>query len=114
MAKKQKRAFRCDHCKSSKRFKNAMQLARHFSEHPDHRNHRQQVQFEYSQSVRDKNGRTRKCLFDKEEGILPTVSVGRRESGKKMKVVRSMRFCTGCGTARRATYRYCGGCGGKL
>jgi hypothetical protein len=114
MAKKQKRAFRCDHCKSSKRFKNAMQLARHFSDNPDHRNHRQQVQFEYSQSVRDKRGRKRNGLFSETTTALPTVAVDLRGRSGKMKAVRTMKHCTDCGAQRKATHRFCGGCGEKL
>lgn len=111
---KRKRTFRCDTCKS-RRFKNALMLARHFKKHPSHRNHRQERQFKYSQRVRDERGRSRKGLFGKTVTTLPTVRVDlRKRSGSRMKVVRVMKFCTDCGSTRKATHRYCGGCGGRL
>jgi len=101
--KKDKRVFKCDKC-PSRRFKNAMQLAKHFKSNPTHRNHRQQVQFEYTQKYKNKGARS--TVYDH----LPTVSRSTRTSASRVTV----KFCTQCGMGRKPAHAYCGGCGSKL
>lgn len=104
-----KRKFICDEC-PNKKFVNTRLLATHFKKYPEHRNHRQQVQFEYSQAIRDKAGRVRPGIFKSPQDVLPMVKATR------MKRVRTalMKFCTGCGNRTLPSYTYCGGCGIKL
>ena len=104
MARNKKKTFKCDNCRV--KLKSSYDTARHFKKHPSHRNHRQQIQWEYSQgAIQERGGPVRKGIFD---GDLPTVKSG------KMRVVRAQKFCTGCGNQRRANHNFCGGCGERL
>jgi predicted amidophosphoribosyltransferase len=112
MAKKkpQKKTFKCDRCYV--KLKSAMETSVHFKKFPSHRNHRQQIQFDYSQknrSLRVASGEaTRASINDVATiGALPTIQ-------RRMQTVRSGKFCTECGMARKTIHRYCGGCGLKL
>lgn len=110
--------FRCEKCGN---LGSAAASAAHFQEHPSHRTERQQKDFEQNQALRDKTKGRRKAKRRKKAkrrnkglhpiGELPTVDLRRRG---RMKVVRTMKFCTDCGSQRKATHSFCGGCGERL
>jgi hypothetical protein len=112
--------FACEKCGD---MGSAATSAKHFQEHPSHRTERQQKDYESNQALREKkrSGVKRRSYKQKKAyrrrklhkiGDLPTVKVDVR--GRRMKAVRTMKHCTDCGTQRKATHRYCGGCGEKL
>jgi hypothetical protein len=105
VAKKQSRTFKCDEC-PRKKFSCAMNLSEHFNDYPKHRNHRQQIQFDYSQSVRA-------ARIDSGE-IQGRGSVNGLPTTKRIAAVRQVfKFCTQCGVRAKATHNFCGGCGVK-
>jgi hypothetical protein len=106
VAKKRKKTFKCDEC-PRKKFTCAMDLSAHFKENPKHRNHRQHIQFEYSQSVRAERLETGE--------IQPRRSVNGLPTTKRVQATRiTNKFCTQCGVRSKAAHNFCGCCGVKL
>lgn len=99
MARK-KPTFKCYQCK--KNLGSAASSFSHFRKNPAHRNARQQKDYKQNMSLKHRK-KLRKI------GTLPTV-----QRGGRMKAVRSMKYCTDCGSQRKATHRFCGGCGQRL
>jgi hypothetical protein len=105
MAKKHRKTFNCDEC-PRKRFTCAMELSAHFKDYPQHRNHRQQIQFDYSQSVRAERLDSGEIKARKSVNGLPTTK-------RTVAVRQTLKFCTHCGVRAKATHNFCGGCGEK-
>ena len=102
-----KPTFKCYKCK--KNLKSAAQSFAHFGKYPTHRNEKQQKDFKANRAlarIRKAERSTARRAYGTD--VLPTVK------RRGMRVVRTMKYCTNCGNNRKPSYRYCGGCGGKL
>jgi hypothetical protein len=87
MASRINKKFTCDKCK--KEFSHAYASAQHFMEFPDHRNHRQELQFVNSQ----KHTKKRRALT----GIKRSGPCGRvRKSNKRRKRIKKDYPCSEC------------------
>jgi len=103
--KTDKRHFGCDEC-PRKKFTCAMDLSAHFKDHPKHRNHRQQIQFEYSQTLKAERHESGEIQGRRTVNGLPTTK-------RTIAVKQVMKFCTQCGVRSMPSHNFCGGCGVK-